>query len=265
MAKVEGKETWKEKAKGFRRRMLKAKVARVATDVGDENGKGKKAVDIILDSGANVNPSPRSFVSVGHGSWTERSGSPLHVHDSSLWERCDEGWSQMFEHHCWHLGIWWRRGGPFRWQSSAVAEKKQGHWWLMVDLREVHCLQWVVLTWFYKMMTPESSSGIAAWSTLKYWKCAGASDSEARLIVHWNDAAIFCRKLWSWWFNCSKCFEMYIDSQCTHIAASAGKAQPGWNKISPDLFAITTTPQNCIDSTLCPSRDLTWFRTTLVE
>jgi len=59
-------------------------VASVATDVGDENGKGKKVVDIILDSGANVNPSPRSFVSVGHGGWTERSA----VHCSRFSPAC---------------------------------------------------------------------------------------------------------------------------------------------------------------------------------
>ena len=41
--------------------------------------------------------------------------------------------------------------------------------------------------------------------------------------------------------------------------------RPGWNKISPLLFAITTAVPEYVDTTLCPSDELMWLRTTLVK
>ncbi len=41
--------------------------------------------------------------------------------------------------------------------------------------------------------------------------------------------------------------------------------RPGWNKISPNLFAITTTVPEYVDTTLRPSDELMWLRTTLVK
>ncbi len=41
--------------------------------------------------------------------------------------------------------------------------------------------------------------------------------------------------------------------------------RPGWNKISPRLFAITTAVPEYVDTTLCPSDELMWLRTTLVK
>ena len=41
--------------------------------------------------------------------------------------------------------------------------------------------------------------------------------------------------------------------------------RPGWNKISPHLFAIATTVPEYVDTTLCPSDELMWLRTTLVK
>ena len=41
--------------------------------------------------------------------------------------------------------------------------------------------------------------------------------------------------------------------------------RPGWNNISPHLFAITTTVAEYVDTTLCPSDELMWLRTTLVK
>ena len=40
---------------------------------------------------------------------------------------------------------------------------------------------------------------------------------------------------------------------------------PGWNQISPDLFAITTTVPEYVDTTMCPAPHLMWLRTTLVK
>lgn len=126
--KVTRHETKRQRVKG---RMLKAKVARMVTDVGDENGKGKKlltsflilvqmsiqylAVSWVLVMAVQTKYS--SFLQVLHCMcMTVRFGNVV--------------MKEMFDHRCWHLGIWWRRGGPFRWQSSAV-EKKQSHrWWI---------------------------------------------------------------------------------------------------------------------------------------
>ena len=41
--------------------------------------------------------------------------------------------------------------------------------------------------------------------------------------------------------------------------------RPGWHKISPHLFAMTTTVPEYVDTTLCPSDELMWLRTTLVK
>jgi hypothetical protein len=39
---------------------------------------------------------------------------------------------------------------------------------------------------------------------------------------------------------------------------------PGWNRINPHLFATKTTAPKHVDTTLCPSDELMWLRTTLV-
>ena len=39
---------------------------------------------------------------------------------------------------------------------------------------------------------------------------------------------------------------------------------PGWNRINPHLFAIKTTRPFFVDSTLAPSDEMMWLRTTLV-
>ena len=41
--------------------------------------------------------------------------------------------------------------------------------------------------------------------------------------------------------------------------------RPGWHKTSPHLFAIATTVPEYVDTTLCPSDELMWLRTTLVK
>ena len=40
---------------------------------------------------------------------------------------------------------------------------------------------------------------------------------------------------------------------------------PGWNQISSDLFAITTTVPEYVDTTMCSAPHLMWLRTTLVK
>ena len=40
---------------------------------------------------------------------------------------------------------------------------------------------------------------------------------------------------------------------------------PGWNKLSPQLFAITALAPEYVGTTLCPSDELMWLRTTLVK
>ena len=39
---------------------------------------------------------------------------------------------------------------------------------------------------------------------------------------------------------------------------------PGWNRINPHLFAIKTVRPQHVNTTLCPSDELMWLRTTLV-
>ena len=39
---------------------------------------------------------------------------------------------------------------------------------------------------------------------------------------------------------------------------------PGWNRINPHLFAIRTVRPRHVDTTMCPSDELIWHRTTLV-
>ena len=39
---------------------------------------------------------------------------------------------------------------------------------------------------------------------------------------------------------------------------------PGWNRINPHLYAIKTVRPTHVDTTLCPSDELMWLRSTLV-
>ena len=40
--------------------------------------------------------------------------------------------------------------------------------------------------------------------------------------------------------------------------------QPGWNRLHPQMFAIKTTAPKHVDTTIAPSDELMWLRTTLV-
>ena len=49
-----------------------------------------------------------------------------------------------------------------------------------------------------------------------------------------------------------------------HLERVVRRLVPGWNKISPQLYAITTRRARFVDTTVCPSTELMWLRTTLV-
>ncbi len=44
-----------------------------------------------------------------------------------------------------------------------------------------------------------------------------------------------------------------------------GNLRPGWNQLTPDVWAIRSNSATCLDTTYCPADTLIWMRTTLVE
>ena len=49
-----------------------------------------------------------------------------------------------------------------------------------------------------------------------------------------------------------------------HLESVLRRLVPGWKKINPQLYAITTRRARFVDTTVCPSTELMWLRTTLV-
>ena len=49
-----------------------------------------------------------------------------------------------------------------------------------------------------------------------------------------------------------------------HLEPVLRRLLPGWNRINPQLFVLRTRRPNFIDTTVCPSTEMMWLRTTLV-
>eukprot|EP00435_Cladocopium_sp_Y103_P026603 s1870_g6.t1 len=49
-----------------------------------------------------------------------------------------------------------------------------------------------------------------------------------------------------------------------HLEPVLKKLLPGWNKINPQLYALTTRRARFVDTTICPATEMMWLRTTLV-
>ena len=49
-----------------------------------------------------------------------------------------------------------------------------------------------------------------------------------------------------------------------HLEPVLRKLLPGWNRINPQLFALTTRRARFVDTTICPATEMMWLRTTLV-
>ena len=50
-----------------------------------------------------------------------------------------------------------------------------------------------------------------------------------------------------------------------HLEPVLRRLLPGWNAINPQLFALKTRRAKFVDTTICPSAELMWLRTTLVS
>ena len=49
-----------------------------------------------------------------------------------------------------------------------------------------------------------------------------------------------------------------------HLERVLRRLLPGWNKINPQLYALTTRRARFVDTTVCPPTEMMWLRTTLV-
>ena len=49
-----------------------------------------------------------------------------------------------------------------------------------------------------------------------------------------------------------------------HLEPVLRRLLPGWNRINPQLFVLRTRRPNFVDTTVCPSTEMMWLRTTLV-
>ncbi|CAL1136982.1 unnamed protein product [Cladocopium goreaui] len=49
-----------------------------------------------------------------------------------------------------------------------------------------------------------------------------------------------------------------------HLQPVLRRLLPGWNKVNPQVYALTTRRARFVDATLCPGGEMMWYRTTLV-
>jgi hypothetical protein len=49
-----------------------------------------------------------------------------------------------------------------------------------------------------------------------------------------------------------------------HLERVLRRLLPGWNRINPQVYALTTRRAKFVDTTLCPAEEMMWLRTTLV-
>ena len=49
-----------------------------------------------------------------------------------------------------------------------------------------------------------------------------------------------------------------------HLERVLRRLLPGWNKINPQVYALTTRRAKFVDTTICPAEEMMWLRTTLV-
>ena len=49
-----------------------------------------------------------------------------------------------------------------------------------------------------------------------------------------------------------------------HLQPVLRRLLPGWNKLNPQVYALTTRRARFVDTTLCPGGEMMWYRTTLV-
>ena len=49
-----------------------------------------------------------------------------------------------------------------------------------------------------------------------------------------------------------------------HLQPVLRRLLPGWNKVNPQVYALTTRRARFVDTTLCPGGEMMWYRTTLV-
>ena len=52
--------------------------------------------------------------------------------------------------------------------------------------------------------------------------------------------------------------------RAVHLERVLRRLLPGWNKISPQVYALTTRRAKFVDTTVCPATEMMWLRTTLV-
>eukprot|EP00435_Cladocopium_sp_Y103_P071092 s421_g36.t1 len=58
--------------------------------------------------------------------------------------------------------------------------------------------------------------------------------------------------------------EAPAEIRAIHLEPVLRRLLPGWNKINPQLYALTTRRARFVDTTICPATEMMWLRTTLV-
>ncbi len=244
-------------------------------------------VEIILDSGADVSALPRNYGDVGvevgqhEAQFIDAQGSPLHVRSTgiarvtfgnvvlkerfivtdvsipilALGHLVRAGWSLQAngQEQCLVKGNKSFKVGFKRSSLCAVGSIK------MISDSSANVIDGKPST------LPGSDSGMKG-STAS---SDDASTSDAKFIE-------FCREVDAAEFvgadvatltksKCSSDVKQQLSINATSLQPVLEHLGPGWNKLSPQLFSITTMAPEYRGTTLCPSDDLMWLRTTLVK
>ena len=239
-------------------------------------------VEIILDSGADVSALPRTYGNVGvevgqhESQFIDAQGSPLHVHstriakvtfgDVVLKERfivTDVSIPILALGHLVRAG--WSLQSNGKEQHLVKGSKSFKVGFKRSSLCAIGCINMIASSVVDGVDVKQSAGASGVDST-------GNAAVQGARLVDFESSADVSTHVETIAVDTSKDALSDERGLTSKLAINAITLQPvleylkpGWNQISPDLYAITTTVPEYVDTTMCPSPYLMWLRTTLVK
>ena len=239
-------------------------------------------VEIILDSGADVSALPRTYGNVGvevgqhESQFIDAQGSPLHVHstrvakvtfgDVVLKERfivTDVSIPILALGHLVRAG--WSLQSNGREQHLVKGSKSFKGGFKRSSLCAIGCIN-LIASSVTDGVDVKHSAGASGVDSTGDAAVQGARlvdfESSADVSTHVGTVAVYTP---SDALNDARGLTSKLAINAITPQPVLEYLKPGWNQISPDLYAITTTVPEYVDTTMCPSPYLMWLRTTLVK
>ena len=239
-------------------------------------------VEIILDSGADVSALPRTYGNVGvevgqhESQFIDAQGSPLHVHstrvarvtfgDVVLKERfivTDVSIPILALGHLVRAG--WSLQSNGREQHLVKGSKSFKVGFKRSSLCAIGCINMISSSVTDEVDVKRSAGASGVHSTddaavqgallVDVESLADVSTHVGPVAVDTSNDAL----------NDERGLTSKLAINAITLQPVLEYLKPGWNQISPDLYAITTTVPEYVDTTMCPSAYLMWLRTTLVK